>query len=1131
MVEVGGTLYCSVEIPELLIKVGNPRLNGGWDRDQELVWLGGGFSVWTMMSVLGHPVASGDVDALIKATPDWQSFDITGTMKILDMWEAARATGHIEFEDGIPVDLEVERMVNDIVWLVGVPIPMEGTAGFHVWTDWDPDDPDDIELDYFHFTGWAYLTIGLEEGVIAEDCVDLGIFEGCITMPPMDLELAEVGAEIGQFRTDSGTPWGLKAQIEVLNLYETGIYVDTEGNVDFGDVNEYVLLDSDQTRAAREAWTAAQRGHPLAASAIKDYGVSRTSRGDVHVGAIPPWSPVQNARGRVQSPAPTKQVTRNPKEPDYELLSFAANSITRTVPVEIPTDLAFMLSRNTAVPTMTLVSPSGTVITPGTTISGVAHFETYTETLDIYSNTVPLTQTTYLVGDAEAGDWKVVLHGEITDDNDYILGVIGANPAPTLTDVNATASGDTGADVSWRLASEEVTTTLNIHATAGPITETLTVTHADGTTGPVTSLVYLDGPVALDVDTPVNGAQGSASVDLSHLESGDYWIWVEANDGDNAPVRVYAPDPVAVTQSPPASWAPTIVVTPTYLGLEIDWEPLDHPDVDGYVAYISDSPSALGSTAVITTPWASTLIDSWLEPGRTYYIVIDAFDADAGWTVRSSRVTGVPLAAGFELTTTTPSVTVTGGGATGLEVHVVRTGDVTPTVFLYGGDLPDGLDIAFTSNRWVTPTLPGTPVSLVISATDTMYGGFYTATIAAFGGGGLATLDVQVEVEEPHFVLTATPDAVNLYEDMAATVTISATGFNGESDPIHLEVEGAPPGLGWRLSDDLVYPGGEVTLTISDTFLIDRGEYELHVIGDDGENEYDLKLTVEIIEPAFDLAALPQRSWILLGDTAVYALEVSALYGWTAPVTLTLESLPPHTMGGFAAAPDGTPQAELSVTPSQTVYLIVATPGRTAPLKPPEDLYLIDVKGAGGGKQEALDLELVLLSSCVEADLSASFLEDHFIVQESVGPIDIGLQVSNDGALMPAGLPVSLYITETQIGTAFTTQPLGPGDSETVTITWDLVSTGEYTLTIALNDWENEESRRVLCSMPHTEDQVIKVSLLAPIGGYTERAGTESRPYGNAQAALRSWVILLAMAVLVIAVSGRRRSSLGHGNK
>jgi hypothetical protein len=743
-----------------MISIGNPRLNGGWDGDQDKVWVGGGISVWTMMQVLGHPLASGDVDMLVVATPNWQSIDVTGTLKILDMWDQMKATGHIGLDYGIPIDLMAELTIYQMPWLPPYyPIPMVGTAGFHAWTDWSPANPTDLELSYFHFTGWASLDIEVPEGIVWDTCVgDL-----CSTMPPFDIHLAGVDAEFGEFRTDDDSVWGFKAQVDLLGLHETGLYIDANGDYDFGNVDEYVLLDSTQVMLARTVWLDAQQGHLSAPVAI----------------------------------------------PDYDRFTFATQTITRTVSVAAPADVAFMLTRGGDVPTMTLMSPSGTVITPGTTLSNVEHHETY-------SPTVPYTQSTYFVGEAEAGDWKVVLHGEIGSGDDYILSVIGANPVPTLTDVNAVATGPTSADVSWRLTSDEVTTTLNIHATTGPITATYTVSHTDGTTETVTQPVYVDGPVALDVDTPVNGAQGSASVNLSHLESGIYWIWVEANDGRNAPVRVYAPAPVLVVQSPPSAWTPAIVVTPTYLGLEIGWDALDHPDVDGYVVYVSDSPSVLGQTTVITTPWDSTVINSWLEPGRTYYIVIEAFDADVGWTMRSSRVTGVPQAAGFELTTLTPVVTVAGGGATGLEVRVVRTGDVTPTVFLYGGELPDGIDVAFTSNRWVTPTLPGTPVSLVISATDTMYGGVYTATIAAFGGGALATLDVQVQVEEPHFVLTATPDAINLYEDLSATVIISATGFNGESDPIHLEVEGAPPGLGWSLSDDVVYPGGEVTLTISE---------------------------------------------------------------------------------------------------------------------------------------------------------------------------------------------------------------------------------------------------------------------------------------------------------------------------
>ena len=86
----------------------------------------------------------------------------------------------------------------------------------------------------------------------------------------------------------------------------------------------------------------------------------------------------------------------------------------------------------------------------------------------------------------------------------------------------------------------------------------------------------------------------------------------------------------------------------------------------------------------------------------------------------------------------------------------------------------------------------------IISTTDTLPGGACTVTIAGFGGGGVALLDVRVQATEPQSELEATPDTMNLTRDGAENLTISAVGLYGESDPVHLE---PPPraGLGpWR---------------------------------------------------------------------------------------------------------------------------------------------------------------------------------------------------------------------------------------------------------------------------------------------------------------------------------------------
>ena len=913
-------VHCAVPIPDTGLQLNDFRGGFRMDRDLDLLQLTAGLDVETELTVplLDAPFVEGPVDMTLQVMPNPSIF-MTGTVPVMKFFQTHEATLGVEFHpSGMPKGVRGQIVVWNQPWQWPY-IPMRGTAGFHAWTDWDPITFAEPELSDFHFTGWGYIDVGLEKGQIFDECVDVGLFDVCLTMPPSELWLTGVGVEFGEFCAKDGSIWGLKGKVYVLKLYEAGMFIGQNG-VDFTDVDAYVLLDSGQVMLARQAWPDAQRGHSRAIAAM----------------------------------------------PQYDLFTFAPQTITRTVPIAATTDVVFMLSRSSSVPMLTLVSPSEVEITPETTLENVGHYETVTTTVDADGHTVTITQTTYVVGQAEAGDWQMVLRGDITAEDEYVLGVIGSNPAPVLTDVSAVSTGPTDADVGWSLASDEITTTLNIYATSGPITATLVITTGEGTTETVTVPVYGGWRVAEDVRTPLNGAPASASVDLGDLASGPHWIWVEADDGRNTPLRVYAPDPVMVDQSGswPLTWTPAITVTPGYHTLHIAWEHLDHPDADGYAVYVSDAsgagPGPISNAWAITTPWLSTFTPTWLEPGRTYYASIVAFDADSGRTVRSREVEGVPRAAEFELTTPTPVVTITGGSATAVDVLVVRTGDVTPTIGLYAGALPDGLDVIFTGSRWVTPTLAGTPVSLVISATDTMPGGIYAATIAAFGGGRLATLEIQVEVDEPYFRLAATPGTATLRKDQSAAVTISATGFNGESDPINLELSGAPPGLLWSLSSDVVHPGGSTTLVITDTFLVDHGQYTLHLIGDDGENEYDLVVPLDVIKPGFSLAPVEPRYWVLIGETAVLVLEVNAGHGWTDPVTLTLDAatLPPDSMGGLAGNPSDSPQPQIRVTPSRTAYVIVDTGSAT-----PEDVYLLTVDAEGGTWRKSLDLELWVLAT------------------------------------------------------------------------------------------------------------------------------------------------------------------------
>jgi len=72
-------------------------------------------------------------------------------------------------------------------------------------------------------------------------------------VPPFTMFLAGADAQFGEF---TGDRWGFKGTISFLG-FNLGFYVDHTGDVHFGDVSGYRLIDARQLREAREAWKAA----------------------------------------------------------------------------------------------------------------------------------------------------------------------------------------------------------------------------------------------------------------------------------------------------------------------------------------------------------------------------------------------------------------------------------------------------------------------------------------------------------------------------------------------------------------------------------------------------------------------------------------------------------------------------------------------------------------------------------------------------------------------------------------------------------------------------------------------------------------------------------------------------------
>ncbi len=451
-----------------------------------------------------------------------------------------------------------------------------------------------------------------------------------------------------------------------------------------------------------------------------------------------------------------------------------------------------------------------------------------------------LTQATYAIGQAQVGEWKVKLSGYYAPTDRYELAIIGAMPRPGLAEVRAMSTGATAAQASFRLTASVPGAVVRIHANPWDATQ-------EGAPD------YEGILVATVNNPPVDGSLQNVDLDLSALKSGSYRIWVEADDQNNAPVRVYAPDAIAVTSDWEPNWAAGLEVTQAYGAIQATWNRHPSPDVGGYALVARTGLPEV--TTVITVGNALTTTLWAVTPGQEYALVVEAYDEGGDRRSKSEKVGVTAMVAGFSLSTSDAAPTVTGGDTTSLKV-TVRTG-----LSLY----PDAVGLALTSvpaglsaqldQAAVVPTKAGVEVELSLSATEALPSGTYEVVLEARGGGVRRVLRLPVSVVKPYFSLAATPAVVTLQPQGSATVSISAQGFHGAASPILLSVAAAPEGLGWELSASTVLPGESVSLVLNDTDLLRGGLHTLRLIGDDGLSTWELPIRVTVTK--FNLISLP----------------------------------------------------------------------------------------------------------------------------------------------------------------------------------------------------------------------------------------------------------------------------------
>jgi len=136
--------------------------------------------------------------------------------------------------------------------------------------------------------------------------------------------------------------------------------------------------------------------------------------------------------------------------------------------------------------------------------------------------------------------------------------------------------------------------------------------------------------------------------------------------------------------------------------------------------------------------------------------------------------------------------------------------------------------------------------------------------------------------------------------------------------------------------------------------------------------------------------------------------------------------------------------------------------------------YIVWLRATDGAGNDATAGPFAVDVLCIAADLQVVGISAE-PAPGSPTSILLSAVLSNTGAAVPAGLPVSFYADDVLVGATPTAQLLGPGHSETVILTWNVDSPGSYELSVLPNEGGGVFAPLGLCSAPDKGQQTVSI--------------------------------------------------------
>ena len=205
-----------------------------------------------------------------------------------------------------------------------------------------------------------------------------------------------------------------------------------------------------------------------------------------------------------------------------------------------------------------------------------------------------------------------------------------------------------------------------------------------------------------------------------------------------------------------------------------------------------------------------------------------------------------------------------------------------------------------------------------------------------------------------------------------------------------LSVTGAPAGVSASFNPTLGTPPFTSTLSVTTTPSVAPGTILLTITGSGGGATHSTQVSLTVSQaPDFSIDASPPSQSVLQGQTTSYTIHVTALNGFSSPVSLTVSGAPPGA-NAVLSVPSATPDFDSALT-------------ITLPTNVPTGTFTLTVTGTGGGLSHQVNLVMTITpASPTQTQTVTQTSSSQTSSTQSLMPTDVLGMLQQNGLLLLA---------------------------------------------------------------------------------------------------------------------------------